>query len=200
VTISDGLALALAAATVGLVVTSIVQIFFMKKHADHLATLAKQTKLVADAAKLSSETAEKALIELERPWLAFSHPEIIVPDVQSQTTVTTVITNYGRSPAFLKSLGSYFSHGSVPTFDGLKADLQKQDTGSIAPGQSIVHRIRARRNLLNPNVDVYLILRVEYSDLFDNAHVSSEVWKHEYPKLVRGDPSTDNVSIHSLNT
>jgi len=150
---------------------------------------AKDTAIAAKAASRSADTAERALTELERPFVMVSSVRSNLADAIAEVIseppcpfVKITIKNFGRTPAIIETLGSRIrlsgDDSLLPVMDAQNLVLGPGDihefktTYDGAYGQGIAYQIRGGF------ITVWLAFYIKYQDIFGTAHETAADWKY----------------------
>ncbi len=160
------------------------------------------TKKSADAAKSAADTAADSLVLAERPWITIS--KCLLPAEPAVTTtaeetkkiiLTCWIQNTGKTPALNESSASniLFVTGMHPGMRLIMNPEQPSPSVSIVPpdAQGMHFAAGFRPGTTNLPVEtlneykagvsaLYLLARIDYSDVFGKAHWTTACLYHPY--------------------
>lgn len=184
----------LAIVTAILVIASIFQ-WFALREASNISRIA------ADAAKKSADMAERALIEIEGPYI---YP--VINDVegmsqairaisnsgiaQNATELKIALKNFGRSPGFPGSItcGLYIGEADDDVRDPREGFHSGSILGAGEISNAIINRSFERplgpqecRSMLDGQLRIYLKGWTQYTDLFENRYIQTFClrWSHQ---------------------
>jgi hypothetical protein len=140
-------------------------------------SLARSTRLSAEAAKKAADVSEQALTVLERPRLFVEEPIISRDHHVTQSPHQELrykFTNYGKTPAIVRFMEAVISIGDKPSpfwecFNGriIVGAGRKEPIPIVNP-----RAIPAVDQTVRPDAAVILTIRVTYRDVFDWIHVN----------------------------
>src|SRR5208282_6034361 len=176
------------------------QLVLIRKSFDHAKIAAEAAKEAANAAKSQAKIAERALTELERPWV-FVESSLDLhgsPDDDFEEPYALFdITNHGRGPAIIEEF-----HGEIASAE-LRPNspmLRDEFHGIVGPGKAMekckIHcPIGFGYDLAVSPIDdtqspipkpaqdgweVFLRILIRYSDIAGGAHVSAFCWRYDH--------------------
>lgn len=166
--------------------------------ADQSKIMASEAQLATAAALRSADVAEKALIEIERPWLFFTGATIQEMHIvthyggrpERAIIVSIPIKNFGRSPAFnvnacrigiIAHVQSPIAFGELPEMPPNKmAIIGPNDQGTA---QELIFHGDDVDRIIRGEVEIFVWAKVEYSAAPDGRMLYTESCTHNAARV-----------------
>ena len=166
--------------------------------AEQSKIMASEAHSTTEAALKSADVAERALIEIERPWLFFTGAIIqemhIVTQIGGQPEraiiVSIPIKNFGRSPAFNVNTCriGIIAHAQSPIAFGVLPEMPPNKMAIVGPNaqgtaQELTYFGDVVDRIIRGEVEVFVWARVEYSATPDGRMLYTESCTHNAARV-----------------